>query len=144
MFIHLFWERGSGRGAERERESQAGSTLSAQSLTLGSVPQTVRSWPKLKSRVLCFTDWATRPPLLQLLPKRVKNRNWFVKGALPLPQLKMASCNRWKEIDMAATSLGVKMRNKKSVSLHSTLHVKEILYCPLLLSFMPPHPSKNT
>ena len=41
-------------GAERERETQnpkqaPGSELSAQSPTQGSNPQTVRSWPELKS-----------------------------------------------------------------------------------------------
>ena len=41
-FMYLFWEN------EGERESQAGSTLSVQSLT-GSDSRTVRSWPELKS-----------------------------------------------------------------------------------------------
>ena len=50
-----------GRGREREREkSQAGSTpLSAQSPMQGSNSQTVRSWPKLKSRV---GYWPTEQP----------------------------------------------------------------------------------
>ena len=41
-------ERESRGGAERkgERESQAGSMLSAWSLTWGSIPQIVRSWPE--------------------------------------------------------------------------------------------------
>ena len=44
----------SSRGAERERETQnpkqaLGSELSAQDQMWGSNPQTVRSWPELKS-----------------------------------------------------------------------------------------------
>ena len=48
----------SSGGAKRkgDRESQAGSTLSAQSLTWDSIPQTVRSGPKLKPGVGCLTD----------------------------------------------------------------------------------------
>ena len=46
LFIYLTEEEGerAGGGAEREgeRESQAGSTLSAQSPTLGLISQTVR------------------------------------------------------------------------------------------------------
>ena len=51
-----------GGGAERgeERESRAGSTLSAQSLMWGSNSWTVRSGPELQSRVRCFTNWATQ------------------------------------------------------------------------------------
>ena len=45
---------------ERERESQAGSVLSVQSLTWGLIPQTMRSRPELKSRVRCLTNWATQ------------------------------------------------------------------------------------
>ena len=48
--------RGSEGQREGERESQAGSTLSAQSPTQGSISQTMRSWPKPKSRVGCLTD----------------------------------------------------------------------------------------
>ena len=44
-------------GAERERrESQAGSVLPAQSLLQGSVSQTMRSWPELKSKVGRLTE----------------------------------------------------------------------------------------
>ena len=56
------WGRGGGRGAEREREkerereSQAGSALSAQGPMWGLIPQTVGSWPELKSRVRGLTD----------------------------------------------------------------------------------------
>ena len=59
-FIYLFG--GAGGRAERkgEKESQAGSTVPAQSLTQGSIPQTVRSWPEPKSRVRHLTDWATQ------------------------------------------------------------------------------------
>ena len=56
-------------GAERKegRESEAGSVLWAQSLMLGSNSQIVRSWPELKSRVRCSTNWATQAPLLSIL-----------------------------------------------------------------------------
>ena len=47
---------------EEERESQAGSTLSAQSTTWGSVPWTVRSWPEQKSGVGCLAYWAPQAP----------------------------------------------------------------------------------
>ena len=42
------------REREREREFQAGSVLSGQSTRPGWI-----SWPELKSRVGCLTDWAT-------------------------------------------------------------------------------------
>ena len=66
MFIYFERERermwvGEGqREKEREKESQAGSVVSVQSQTQGSNPQTVRSWPELKSRVIGLTDWATQ------------------------------------------------------------------------------------
>ena len=71
LFIYFERERerertqvGEGqRGRERENPKQ-GSALSAQSLTWGSIPRTVRSWPKLKPRVRCLTDWVTQAPLL--------------------------------------------------------------------------------
>ena len=81
MFIYLFWERGKEReseactnkgGAERERErerereSQAGSSCLCRSLTWGSIPQTVRSWPELKSKLTCLSDWATHMPRSEL------------------------------------------------------------------------------
>ena len=44
------------RDRERERGSQAGSTLSIQSPTWGSIPQTMRSQPEPKSRVRYLTD----------------------------------------------------------------------------------------
>ena len=65
-FIFLFFKRfiyssdreresgGGGRG--RERESQEDSMLSAE----------LRSWPDLKSRVRCWTYWATQAPLEEL------------------------------------------------------------------------------
>ena len=40
----------------RGRETQVGSVLSALSPMWGSIPQTVRSSPKPKSRVTCLTD----------------------------------------------------------------------------------------
>ena len=54
---------GRGREREEEKESQASSVLSAWSLTWDSIPQTVKSWPEPKLRVLCLTDWATKAPL---------------------------------------------------------------------------------
>ena len=71
MFIYLFIlrkrererERVGGTGRERGRESQAGSTQSAQSPTWGSIPWTGRSWPEQKSRAECLTDRATQVPL---------------------------------------------------------------------------------
>ena len=51
---------------ERETESQAGCVLSAQSLTQGLNPETMRSWPEPKPRTGCLTNWATwAPPELQ-------------------------------------------------------------------------------
>ena len=47
---------------EQEREFQAGSMLSAQSPTWGSISKTVRSWSEQKSRILCLPDWATQVP----------------------------------------------------------------------------------
>ena len=44
MFVYLFWERASRGVAEREKEPQAGATLSAQSPTQGWILQPVRSW----------------------------------------------------------------------------------------------------
>ena len=41
--MHAHTRVGEGQRA-REKESQAGSTLSSQSLTRGSIPETVRSW----------------------------------------------------------------------------------------------------
>ena len=69
MFIYLFWEREpvivwAGEGQkDRERESQEGSTLSAQSPKQGSNSQTMRQWPQPKSRVRHLTNWATHVPL---------------------------------------------------------------------------------
>ena len=65
---HTCMSRGA---AERQRESQAGSILSAQSLMWGSKSWTVRSWRELKSRVRRLTDcptWVT-------LQKHLKTTN---------------------------------------------------------------------
>ena len=56
-------EQGRGREREGEKESQAGSVLSVQSPTQGSILQTVRSWLEPKPRVKGFNDWATQAPL---------------------------------------------------------------------------------
>ena len=61
MFI-IYFERermhlsGVGSEGEGERESQAGSTLQAQSPLWCSIPKTMRSSPEPKSRVGCLTD----------------------------------------------------------------------------------------
>ena len=47
IYFETAWEREGLR--ERERESHAGSTLSAQSPMQGSILQTVKSWPEPKS-----------------------------------------------------------------------------------------------
>ena len=66
LSFYLFWERERDRvkevQTERYRESQASPTLSAQSPTWGSNPQTARSWPEPKLRVRGFTDGATQVP----------------------------------------------------------------------------------
>ena len=49
-----------GAERERQRESQAGSTMSAWNPMWGSNSRTTRSWPEPKSR--CLTDWATQAP----------------------------------------------------------------------------------
>ena len=68
FFIYLFWEKERKRGRERggKRESQAGSTLSAQSPTRGWNPWTMRSWPEPKSRVGCLANGATQEPQWQI------------------------------------------------------------------------------
>ena len=55
-------------GVEREgeKESQVGSSPSAQSPTQGSIPWIMRSWPEPKSRVGCSTDWCTQALLVVL------------------------------------------------------------------------------
>ena len=62
---------------ERERESQAGSVLPAQSLTWGQILQIMRSWPEPKSTVGCLTDWATwAPPVysnVKLIPNALRD-----------------------------------------------------------------------
>ena len=65
-FIYLFWEREKEAEWEGEREAQAGSMLSAQSPTRGSISRTVRSGPEPKSRVRRLTDWATQAPLYDI------------------------------------------------------------------------------
>ena len=63
LFYFILRERGRPRERGRERESPAGSSLSAQSPTRGSISRIVRSWPEPKSRVGCSVDQATRAPL---------------------------------------------------------------------------------
>ena len=67
LFIYFERERACvwvGEGQrERGTESQAGSMLSVQSLTQGSIPWTLRSWFEQKSRVGHLTNWTTQAPL---------------------------------------------------------------------------------
>ena len=62
-FLSLFILRECKQGRGRKRKSQAGSILSVQSLMWGSSSLTRRSWPELKSRIGCLTDWAPGAPL---------------------------------------------------------------------------------
>ena len=52
----------AGEGQRQERDSQAGSAWSTQSLTQDSNSQTVRSWPEPKWRVRRLTDCTTQAP----------------------------------------------------------------------------------
>ena len=66
MFIYLFLRKSEWAGAgqkEGERESRAGSALSAQSRMRGSSSPAVRSWSEPKPRVGCLTNWAIQVPL---------------------------------------------------------------------------------
>ena len=65
------WAR--GRERERKRENTTGSTLSVQSLMQGCISQTMRSWPELKPRVGCLTNWATLAPLASSLSTKWGN-----------------------------------------------------------------------
>ena len=67
MFVYFReseWACGQGKGRERgrQKESQAGSALSVETPTWGLNPRSVRSWPELKPRVRCLTNWATQAP----------------------------------------------------------------------------------
>ena len=66
VYLFILWETETVWAREgqrtRERESQAGSTLSAYSQMWGLNSQTVRSCPELKPRVGCLTNWATQAP----------------------------------------------------------------------------------
>ena len=64
-----------GRGREGERESQAGSALTAQSQTWGSISWMIRPWPEPKSRVGHITNWVTQVPL---------NNIFLIPYSLPL------------------------------------------------------------
>ena len=69
LSLFIYFERQTervgkrGGGAERRRESRAGSVLSVQSPTQGLNSRTTRSWPELKSRVRSLTSWASQMPL---------------------------------------------------------------------------------
>ena len=92
------WGRGREWGSERE-ESQADSALSAQSLTWGSIPQTERSWPELKSRVRHSTDWAT-----QVLRRTKKN---FFNQIMSI----LFKLNKWFKWHLFLTSSWPKVEN---------------------------------
>ena len=62
MFILTDRERRREWVGKGQRESQAGSVLSVQSLKWGSNSQTVRSRPEPKSKVRRSVDWATHAP----------------------------------------------------------------------------------
>ena len=78
------WAEEGQRQREGKRESQAGSELSVQSLTQGSIPRTVRSWPEPNPRVRRLTDWATQAHqastfLISLLKKtNMRGTSWDV------------------------------------------------------------------
>ena len=59
------------RERERERESQAGSTLPVNSPMWGLNSGTARSWPELKSRVWRLTYWATLAPVMLYIFQRM-------------------------------------------------------------------------
>ena len=77
--MYLFWKRG------KERESQAGSAPSAQSLMRGLNSWSVRLWPEMKPSL---TNWATQGTLHQAL------LNKFVLMASQWDTV--ISCNKWK------------------------------------------------
>ena len=66
FFFKFIYFEGEGESRSRggaERESQAGSTISAQSPTWGSISQTIRSRPEPKSTAGCLTNWAMQVSL---------------------------------------------------------------------------------
>ena len=73
--VYLFWERAlthkQGRGRKRGwgRESQAGSVMSAHSLTRGSISRTMGSWPepKPKSWMLNGLSYPGTPEVCELI-----------------------------------------------------------------------------
>ena len=88
-----FWERdresacelGRGREREGERESQAGSTLSAQSLRQALNPQTVRSWAEPKTRVRILnrlSRWGAPVPssFYYFIDVQIEGRNYEPMG----------------------------------------------------------------
>ena len=73
----MSWE-GAGREETQNLKQASGSELSSQSLTWGSNPWTMRSWPEVKSRVRCLTDWATQ--------ERQKHHIWKRRWLLRAPE----------------------------------------------------------
>ena len=95
--VYLFWERkcehklGRGKRERRKRESQVGSSLSAQSPTQGLNPRTTRPWPVPKSRIWRLTNWDTQATQQSFLLKYYSFKsdfhiNWlflfFILGVL--------------------------------------------------------------
>ena len=77
--------RRGGEDREGEREYHAGSAPSAQSPKRCSNPQTIRSWPKLRSRVGHSTDWTTQAhPTTQFLKLffSLENSNFWIKNKM--------------------------------------------------------------
>ena len=90
FFLSLFLSlRGWGAERERgrERESQAGSGVSAQSLVRGSIPWTLRSWAEQESRVGRLTTWAPQAPLnimfIILTPTKFHHGLWSLLYRIP-------------------------------------------------------------
>ena len=67
VLMHWFFLRGRGRAREK-RKSLVDSLLSTES-DAGLQLTTLRSWPELKPRVRCLTNWATQVSQTSWLPK---------------------------------------------------------------------------
>ena len=83
---------------ERETDSQAGSMLSAQSLTWSMIPPVVRSWPERKSRVRRLTDWASQAPQIS----KYFNQNVLLNYKEWLKFLRYSKL--WKKIILSSSS----------------------------------------
>ena len=91
LFIYLFWKRESREGAEREREREnPKQALHCQHRARHKARshEPLRSWPELKSRVSCLTDWAPRAPQTQC--SSWSSISWSWELAFPLHTLEEA------------------------------------------------------